>query len=210
MDYKVIIIEDDAVFAKLQVNAVNNLENFICEEYYLNPIEFLNSKSKPDIILLDLVMPEMNGLDAILPILEKHPNVAIVINSIKDETDVILSALKQGAVGYIDKQNFFEYLEEVLESVSNGGAFMTPKIARKVFDFFQKQKNHLESLTKRETDVANGIIDGLSYKLIATRHNISLDTVRMNIRSIYKKLKINSKSELISLVAGTKTQKPSL
>lgn len=210
MNYKVIVIEDDAVFAKLQVNAVNNLESFICEEYYLNPIEFLNSKSKPDIILLDLVMPEMNGLDAIIPILEKHPNTAIVINSIKDETDVILSALKQGAVGYIDKQNFFEYLEEVLTSVSNGGAFMTPKIARKVFDFFQKQKNHLESLTKRETDVANGIIDGLSYKLIATRHNISIDTVRMNIRSIYKKLKINSKSELISLVSGTKSQKPSL
>ncbi len=75
---------------------------------------------------------------------------------------------------------------------------MTPKIARKVMAHFQKKENALEKLTKREIEITNGILDGLSYKLVADRHSLSIDSVRSHIKNIYRKLNINSKSELFN------------
>lgn len=201
MKYKLIIIEDDKEFAELQVKTINSLTNFYVEDYYLNPVQFLNSSHEHiDIILLDIIMPEMDGITAIKPISERYPNASIIINSIKQDTETILKCLQEGAVGYVDKQNFFDYVEEVLNSVINEGAFITPKIARKIFDYFSHKKNYLEKLSPRESQVAMAIADGLSYKMVADKLNISIDTVRMNIRNIYKKLKINSKSELVKYV----------
>ena len=111
----------------------------------------------------------------------------------------ILGAL--GAVGYVDKQSFESNYEEVFNSIEQGGAYMTARIARRVIQHFQKPKNTLESLTTRENDVVKGILEGMSYKMVADKHQISLDTVRMNIKSIYKKLKINSKGELFRLMS---------
>ncbi|PTT76691.1 helix-turn-helix transcriptional regulator, partial [Chryseobacterium sp. HMWF001] len=120
--------------------------------------------------------------------------------SVQDDTETILMALRLGVIGYIDKQNFDVYIYEVLNSIKNDGAFMTPKIAKKVFAFFNNKQRKLNILTKREREVAIGIIDGLSYKLIADKLSISIETVRMNIKSIYRKYKIHSKSELISMI----------
>jgi DNA-binding NarL/FixJ family response regulator len=77
---------------------------------------------------------------------------------------------------------------------------MTPKIARMVISFFNNSRAVFEKLTSRENDVVKGILDGLSYKMIADRYNISIDTVRMNVKKVYRKLKINSKSELFKLI----------
>jgi DNA-binding CsgD family transcriptional regulator len=79
---------------------------------------------------------------------------------------------------------------------------MTPKIARQVISFFNQPKNISEQLTEREKDVVNGILDGLSYKLIADRYSIAINTVRMNVKRIYRKLEINSKSELFKMMGG--------
>ena len=153
----------------------------------------------PDLIICDVLMPEMNGLDAIEKILAIHPNTSIVINSIKDDTDTIFKAIQSGAVGYIDKQSFVMNFHEVFSSIDNQGAYMTPKIARKVFSFFQKSSNVYEALSARESEIVQGILDGLSYKMIADRYDISIDTVRFHIKAIYRKLKINSKSQLFNI-----------
>lgn len=202
---KIVIIEDDLDFARLQQDAINETEKYSCHSIFSNPVDFLESDIENfDIILLDIVMPRLNGLDAITPILKKFPSISIVINSVKDDVAVILKALQEGAVGYIDKQNYLRYLEDVLDNVSGDGAFMTPKIARKIFDYFQNKKNNMKKLTDREKQIAQGIIDGLSYKLIASEYNISIDTVRMNIRNIYKKFKVNSKTEFINILNNFK------
>lgn len=196
---KVIIIEDNMIIAELVQKQINNQGEYLCEKYYLNPVEFLKSDDTCDIILLDIMMPEMTGLDAIDKILAKLPNVSIIINSIKDDSETIFKALQNGAVGYIDKQTFDNSFIDVFKSVENNGAYMTPKIARKVMDFFSGKSKAMSTLSEREIEIANAILDGLSYKMIADKFFISLDTVRSHIKNIYKKLSINSKSQLFTI-----------
>jgi len=202
-NYTVVILEDDRILAEQLKNRVNRIQNFTCSEIFGDPIDFLARRVPADIILLDIIMPRMNGLDAIEPILTRYPDAAIIMNTIRDDSETIFEALKKGALGYIDKQSFDVNFEEVLRIVAEGGAYITPKIARIVVESFKKPKYNFEQLTQRELDVANGILEGLSYKLIAAKYNISLDTVRMNIRNIYRKLKINSKGQLFNLVKGS-------
>jgi DNA-binding NarL/FixJ family response regulator len=198
--YKVVIIEDDRVISDVLKTKINELLNFTVINTYQNPILFLADKTQFDIILLDVVMPEMNGLDAIDPILLKYPDALIVMNTIKDDQETIFTALKRGALGFIDKQSFDVNFEEVLQIVANGGAYMTPSIARKVVANFQEPSSSLEKLSPREKEIANGILKGLSYKLVAMECGISIDTVRIHIKNIYRKLKINSKSQLFNLI----------
>jgi DNA-binding NarL/FixJ family response regulator len=198
----IIIIEDDIHLARLMQESVNEIENMSCKQIFTNPLDFLNNPVEADIYLLDIVMPEMNGIEAIERILKLYPNASIVMNTIKDDSETIFKALQFGASGYIDKQSFEMNFKEVFESIENGGAYMTPKIARQVISFFNQPKNISEQLTEREKDVVNGILDGLSYKLIADRHSIAIDTVRMNVKRIYRKLEINSKSELFKMMGG--------
>lgn len=196
---KVVVLEDDHILSEMIQKRVNSIEGFECIHTFDNPIEFLKSDVDAEIILLDIVMPEMNGLDAIEPILAKYPETAIIMNTIKDDTETIFAALKKGALGYVDKQSFDIRLEEVLRIVSEGGAYMTPKIARNIINSFQQSHHDFENLTQREKDVTNCILDGLSYKMIADSLDISVDMVRSNIKSIYRKLNINSKGQLFNL-----------
>ena len=196
----IIIIEDDFHLAKLMQENINMIKNLQCASIFTNPIEFLNSPMRADIYLLDIVMPEMNGLDAIEKILKLYPESIIIMNTIKDDSQTIFQALQLGASGYIDKQSFEMNFKEVFASVANGGAYMTPKIARMVINYINQPNSITEKLTTRERDIVNGIVDGLSYKLIADRFEISLDTVRMNVKKVYRKLEINSKSELFKMM----------
>jgi DNA-binding NarL/FixJ family response regulator len=199
-NYKVIIIEDDVVLTQYLSNKINEIDNFEVVNTYQNPILFLADNLKFDIILLDVVMPEMNGLDAIDPILSKYPDALIIMNTIKNDQETIFKALKRGALGFIDKQSFDVNYEEVLNTIAIGGAFMTPSIARKVVANFQDPSNSLEKLSPREKEIANAILKGFSYKLVAMEYGISIDTVRIHIKNIYRKLKINSKSQLFNLI----------
>jgi DNA-binding NarL/FixJ family response regulator len=196
----IIIIEDDIHLAHLMQEKINAIEYLKCENIFSNPIDFFNNPKGADIFLLDIVMPEMNGLDAIEKILKLYPESIIIMNTIKDDSQTIFQALQLGASGYIDKQSFEMNFKEVFASVTNGGAYMTPKIARMVINYINRPNSITEKLTTRERDIVNGIVDGLSYKLIADRFDISLDTVRMNVKKVYRKLKINSKSELFKIM----------
>ena len=196
---QVTIIEDNLITAEILRKQINNSQEYHCENYYTNPLEFLRSNEQPDIVILDIMMPEMNGVDAIERILQKQPNVSIIMNSEIDDSDTIYHIMQKGAVGFIDKQSFNEDIFKVLKSIENGGAYMTPRVARKVMEFFSNNNKVMSPLSDREHEIANTILDGLSYKMIAEKMFISLDTVRSHIKNIYKKLNVNSKSELFNM-----------
>lgn len=191
------IIEDDFTLSQLLQKKINKLDNFKCKNLFITVNEFLLTNEIADILLLDINLPGTNGIDAIPTLLNKYPNLIIVMNTIKDDVDTIYKALELGAIGYIDKQSFNDNILEVLETVENGGAYMTPKIARKIIESFKKPK--MPNLTDREHDVVQGILDGYTYLQIADKYFITIDTVRSHIKNIYKKLSINSKAQLFKL-----------
>jgi len=197
---KVAVLEDDPVMGRILQEQVNAIAGFSCDMLYENPVQFLEQQRRADIILLDVSMPRMSGLEAIEPILNKYPDTAIIMNTIRDDDETIFEALKRGAIGYLDKQSAGTKLGEVLDTVAGGGAFMTPRIARRVFQSFQGRKGrNFEGLSMGERNVVSGILEGLSYKMIAERNSVTINTVRMHVKRIYRKLNINSKGELFNL-----------
>ena len=197
---QIIIIEDDIHLAHEMQDNINTIENMHCRHVFISPIDFLQNPIEADIFLLDIVMPEMNGLEMIEPLLKMYPDAVIIMNTIQDDSETIFKALQLGASGYIDKQSFETKFTEVFSCIGNGGAYMTPKIARRVIEFFNQPRRIMQELTVREKDIVNGILDGLSYKMIANKHDLAIDTVRMYIKKVYRKLNINSKSELFKMM----------
>lgn len=164
-------------------------------------LEYLEEHSAPDVILMDIQLPGMSGIKGISLIKEKYKDVDIIMLTVYHDSHKIFNALRAGASGYLLKHTSLPEIKESILKLVDGGAPMSPQIARKVINHFQEnapQKNSDSDLTPREHDIVNGLVDGLSYKMIADRYDISIDTVRAHIRNIYKKLHVNSKAEVIA------------
>ena len=152
----------------------------------------------PSILLLDINLPGKTGIEGIPAIKAKLPELDIIMLTTFEESDKIFSALCAGACSYLSKRSSLKTIKETVLTVSQGGSFMSPSIARKIAEHFNpKKQSDKTSLTNRQQDIVRGLVDGLSYKMIAARHEISIDTVRTHIKHIYKALQINSKAELI-------------
>ncbi|MFC0603132.1 response regulator [Winogradskyella pulchriflava] len=197
------IVEDDPVIKDslttyLEANPRLKIE-FVCTsvEDFLTSLSSTRSKST-DVILLDIGLPGMSGLEGIRHIKKKLPEVNIIILSTFEEEDKIFKALCAGAVSYISKRTALTKIEDAIFTIYNGGSYMSPSIARKVINHFKpKAKNENIELSDRQIQIIQGIVDGLSYKMIADKYLISIDTVRDHIKKIYRLLEINSKAELI-------------
>lgn len=152
----------------------------------------------PEVLLLDIQLPGMTGIAGIPLIRERLPEVNIVILTTFEDSEKIFAALCAGACSYLSKQTSLVKIREAVLTVSRGGSYMSPSVARKVAEHFMpKPKNTKSNLTERQLEIVQGIVDGLSYKMIADRLDISIDTVRTHIMHIYRELNINSKGELI-------------
>lgn len=164
-------------------------------------LEHLEEHQKPNVILMDIQLPGMSGIKGMEIIKSKYPEVEIIMLTVYHDSHKIFDSLKAGASGYLLKHTSLPEIKESIENLLKGGAPMSPQIARKVISHFNEEapkKNEDSMLTNREQDIVNGLVDGLSYKLIADRYDISIDTVRAHIRNIYKKLHVNSKAEVIA------------
>lgn len=197
------IVEDDEQIRKAVQTYISRQENFSCEWAFGSIEELLanlNDKNVPNVIIMDLGLPGMSGIDGIKLVKEKYPDVDIVVFSVYNDTKRIFDSLCAGATGYLLKNTPLDEIKEGIELLSKGGSPMSPQIARKVIDHFNPTtKKKTESvLSPKEKEIVVGLVDGLSYKLIADRMDISIETVRFHIKNIYRKLHVHGKAEVIS------------
>jgi DNA-binding NarL/FixJ family response regulator len=154
-----------------------------------------------DVILMDIDMPGLNGIEATALIKSHFPDINVLILTSYDDSAKIFDALQSGATGYLLKKTTPAKILEAITEVSQGGAPMNSSIARKVLEFFSEKKNITENgydLSSREKDVLSCLVKGDSYKMIASHCFISMGTVCTHISNIYKKLHVNSKSEAVA------------
>jgi DNA-binding NarL/FixJ family response regulator len=164
-------------------------------------------KHQPDLILMDIEMPGIGGLEGLKIAKMLHGvNIKVLMLTVFEDNSKIFESLEQGADGYILKKTSPLKIIEFIKDAIDGGAPMTPSIARKVLQSFSnkrvQQNDLLSVLSEREKEVLNRIVDGNSYKMIADLLFISIDTVRSHIKNIYEKLQVNSKSQAVAKALG--------
>lgn len=152
---------------------------------------------RPDVVLMDIDMPFVNGIDALTSLRGRYPDLPVIMLTIFEDNDHIFDAICAGANGYLLKKQF-DQLMPAIRDVLNGGAPMTGSVARKVLGFFPKRKAmpaDTDALTTREQELLQWLVKGYSYKMIADEMDISIETVRTYIKKIYRKLQVNSATE---------------
>lgn len=154
----------------------------------------------PDVVLMDIHIPGQNGIEAVKEIKTHYPHIQVCMQTVFEEEDKIFASLCAGASGYILKNTPADKLLQAIHEVADGGAFFTPSIAKKVLANFQQETRFSEfiQLTDREKEILKLLVDGLSYKMIADRVNLSFHTIHSHLRNIYEKLHVNSKGEAIT------------
>ena len=155
---------------------------------------------QPDVVLMDIRMPVLNGIEATRMLKKINPEVRVIIQTVSEDEDSIFDSLRAGAEGYILKSTPGEKIVQSVRDVYEGGAVITPSIALRITRFFNTQPSKEEEnlLSDREKEVLRLLTEGLSYKMVAARLGISYNTVNAHIRKIYGKLSVNSLSEAVS------------
>lgn len=197
------IIEDNKKIRQLiqrYLDMQDGMDCTVAVESVEEMLEYLESYPRPDVMLMDIQLPGMTGIEGMKIFQEKYPEIEIIMLTVYHDSHKIFDSLKAGASGYLLKHTSLPEIKEAIDLLLSGGAPMSPQIARKVITHFNEtgQKQTESNLTAREQDIVNGLVDGLSYKMIADRLSISIDTVRAHIRNMYKKLHVNSKAEVIA------------
>jgi len=158
-------------------------------------------KLRPDVVLMDIEMPQVDGISGVSIIKKKFPQVRIIMQTVFEDEEKIFASLKAGAEGYILKTASAEKITQCIEEVFQGGAYMTPSVALRVMNYFNTpaKQNEEYGLTPKETEVLKFLSEGNSYKMVADKLGISYFTVNSHIKKIYEKLHVHSLSEAVSM-----------
>lgn len=161
--------------------------------------------TQPDIVLMDIAMPGMSGIEAVRLIRSEFPNVLVLMQTVFEDDERVFDSICAGASGYILKSYLNTHLIPAIHELQFGGAPMSPSIARKVLNKLQsagqpadEQLNETYHLTAREKEILACLVDGLSYKMIAAKLFISYETVRSHVKNIYEKLHVASLTEVVA------------
>jgi len=152
---------------------------------------------KPDVVLMDVELPDMSGIDCTKKLKEQHPDIDVIMLTVHTDDESIFQSLQAGAYGYLTKNIFPSKLLTAIREVKEGGSPMSSNIARRVVSSFKKFENLETNLTKREIEVLRLLCQGKSYKVIADSLYVSPNTIRFHLKNIYKKLQVNSKYEAV-------------
>lgn len=200
----VVIVEDQKPIREGLAVLISGTEGLACAAHYGSVEDMLPciAADEPDVILMDIGLPGMSGIDGIREVRKLLPEVVIIVLSVYEDNENIFEALCTGAAGYLVKNTPPARLIEAIHEAHDGGSPMTSHIARKVVSLFQKNYQPKDDadvrLTDREREILTGLSDGDSYGSIADTLFISVDTVRYHIRNIYQKLQVHSQSAAVS------------
>jgi DNA-binding NarL/FixJ family response regulator len=206
MEIRVAIFEDNKLVRDALQTILNGTSGFTCCGAFTdgNKWESDINRSGPDVVLMDIGMPGLNGIDITRKISEGFPHIKILIQTVFNESEKIFLALCAGASGYILKNDPPHKFIEAIKDVYNGGAPFSSSVAKKVLSFFANQNVILISpgsedyhLSEREKEILRLMTDTLNYKVIAEKLYISYETVRTHVKNIYKKLHVTSRSEAV-------------
>ena len=202
MNIKVAIYEDNDALRESLSFLVMGTETLELTGAYPDCSKVMDNcaDSTPDVILMDIDMPGITGIEATAMVKAKFPGINIMILTIFEDASKVFEALCAGATGYMLKKSTAVEIIEAISELHKGGSPMTGEIARKVLAFFNQPliaKSNDYALSQRELEIVKRLVEGDSYKMIADNCFISIGTVRFHINNIYKKLQVNSKSEVV-------------
>ncbi|MCW5909759.1 MAG: response regulator transcription factor [Cyclobacteriaceae bacterium] len=194
---RIVIIEDNDELRSAYDIIIRGLADYIVVGAYASCEEAIKrlSKDNPDLVLMDLSLPGISGMEGISYIKRKMSAVKIIVLTVHDDSENVFNAFCAGAMGYITKDANHNQLIAAINEVFTGGAPMSPKIASMIINSFHR--NPKSPLTERETDVLKSLARGVTYDYIAKDLSISKDTVKTHIRHIYEKLHVTNKSEAL-------------
>lgn len=200
MAAKIIIFEDNDHLRESLIALFRGLENFSVTGDYNNCLDAANIARvyQPDVVLMDIDMPGQSGIEGVRLIKENHPQAAIIMYTVFEDDERLFKCLCAGANGYLLKKTHPSRLIDAMEEVLAGGSPMSPSIARRVLDSFQKNKTNRYELTPREIDVLLLLTRGYSTKMIAAELQIAFDTTRFHLKNIYQKLHVNCGKEAVA------------
>ena len=203
---KVVLFDDNELLRDSIAMLLEDAGDFELAGSYPDCLDVIKNiqQTKPDVAIMDIDMPGMNGIEGVKLIRKNFPTVQILMQTVFDDDEKVFAAIKAGAAGYILKNAEPKYLLEAVREVYTGGAPMTSSIARKVLQQFQQPETNDFNLSARETEVLGYLVQGLSYKMISDKMNISYDTVRAHMKKIYEKLHVSSMTEAVAKAINQK------
>jgi len=202
MAISVSIVEDNDKLRGTLARVIARAEGFRCASDYGSAEEALAGlpKIKPDVVLMDINLPGMNGVECVRQLKTTLPRTQFLMLTVYEDSDSLFNSLKAGASGYLLKRTASARLLEAIHDVHAGGSPMTPQLARRLVQFFSKpvgDSSSLARLAPGEKEFLDQLAKGYAYKEIADRMNISIDTVRSYVRTVYEKLHVHSRTEAV-------------
>jgi len=203
MPITVSIVEDNEQLRKTLARVISRAEGFTCLSHFGTAEAALEAlpKEPPDVVLMDINLPGINGVECVRRLKETAPNILSVMLTVYEDTENIFNALAAGSSGYLLKRTKSAELLEAIREVHRGGSPMTTHIARKVTQSFHRagpSAQATENLSQREQEVLDFLSQGLMYKEIAEKLGISYETVHTYIRRIYEKLQVRTRTEAVA------------